>query len=348
MKLSIDLPNINYDIKIEKGLLDKVADEINGIFKGNKIFILTDENVDKYYGNKVLNNLINAEYQVKKLVLKPGEETKSFLTLPLIYNELLGFKFNRSDLIITLGGGVIGDLGGFVASTYLRGVAFVQIPTTLLAQVDSSVGGKVGVDLDKGKNLVGSFYHPKKVIIDSEVLNTLTDRVFNDGMAEVIKYGCIRDNEFFRNLSNYKNRTEVMNKIEYVIHNCCNIKKSVVEKDEKDTGERMLLNFGHTIGHAIEQYYNYNKYTHGEAVAIGMYEITKLSEKLNLTSIGTSEIIKKILKQYKLPYELDIDIMNIIETIELDKKNIGRSLNLIFIKEIGKSFIYKTTSQVIR
>lgn len=348
MKLSIDLPNINYDIKIEKGLLDKVADEINGIFKGNKIFILTDENVDKYYGNKVFNNLINAEYQVKKLVLKPGEETKSFLTLPLIYNELLDFKFNRSDLIITLGGGVIGDLGGFVASTYLRGVAFVQIPTTLLAQVDSSVGGKVGVDLDKGKNLVGSFYHPKKVIIDSEVLNTLTDRVFNDGMAEVIKYGCIRDNEFFRNVKNYKNRDGIMNNIEYVIHNCCNIKKSVVEKDEKDTGERMLLNFGHTIGHAIEQYYNYNKYTHGEAVAIGMYEITKLSEKLNLTSIGTSEIIKEILKQYKLPYELDIDIMNIIETIELDKKNIGKNLNLIFIKEIGKSFIYKTTSQVIR
>lgn len=347
MKLSIDLDDINYDINIEKGLLDNVASEITEVFKGSKIFILTDKNVDKYYGTRVLNNLTGLGYQVKKVVLKPGEETKSFLTLPLIYNELLDFKFNRSDLIITLGGGVIGDLGGFVASTYLRGVAFVQIPTTLLAQVDSSVGGKVGVDLDKGKNLVGSFYHPKKVIIDSEVLNTLTDRVFNDGMAEVIKYGCIKDDEFFRNLMNYKNRAEVMNNIENIIHNCCKIKKDVVEKDEKDIGERMLLNFGHTIGHAIEQYYNYKKYTHGEAVAIGMYEITKLSERLKLTNLGSSEIIKEILEQYKLPYELDIDIMNIIETIELDKKNIGKNLNLIFIKEIGESFIYKTRSETM-
>ena len=276
MKLNVDLPQNGYEIIIEKGILSNLAKEIKEVFNGNKIFVLTDKNVDKFYGDKVINELEAAGYDTKKLALEPGEETKAFFTLPKVYDELLNFKLTRSDLILTLGGGVIGDLGGFVASTYLRGVPFIQCPTTLLAQVDSSVGGKVGVDLDRGKNLVGSFYQPIKVIIDPNVLETLSDRVFNDGMAEVIKYGCIKDEEFFNKLLNYKDKEEVMNNIEYIIHNCCKIKKEVVEKDEKDTGERMLLNFGHTIGHAIEQYYKYSKYTHGEAVAIGMYEITKL------------------------------------------------------------------------
>jgi 3-dehydroquinate synthase len=346
MNLSIDLIHSSYDIVIQKGIINTLVHEIKNLFKGKKIFIITDKNVDKFYGNLVLNNLINSGYDVKKLVLKPGEETKNLSTLPLVYDELLNFKFTRSDLIITLGGGVIGDLGGFVASTYLRGVAFVQCPTTLLAQVDSSVGGKVGVDLDKGKNLVGSFYHPKKVVIDPEVLNTLSDRVFNDGMAEVIKYGCIRDKEFFGNLINYSNKKEVMHNIEYIIHNCCKIKKEIVEKDEKDMGQRMLLNFGHTIGHAIEQYFNYTKYTHGEAVAIGMYEITKLSEELGITKIGTKEVIKDILIKYQLPYELTIDINELTETMKLDKKNLENNINLIFLKEIGESFIYKTTSKI--
>lgn len=346
MNLSIDLIYSSYEIVIQKGIINTLAHEIKNLFKGKKIFIITDKNVDKFYGNLVLRNLTNSGYDVKKMVLKPGEETKNFLTLPLVYDELLNFRFTRSDLIITLGGGVIGDLGGFVASTYLRGVAFVQCPTTLLAQVDSSVGGKVGVDLDKGKNLVGSFYHPKKVVIDPEVLNTLSDRVFNDGMAEVIKYGCIKDKDFFGNLMNYSNKKEVVHNIEYIIHNCCKIKKEIVEKDEKDMGERMLLNFGHTIGHAIEQYFNYTKYTHGEAVAIGMYEITKLSEELGITKVGTKDIIKDILIKYELPYELTIDINELIETMKLDKKNLKNNINLIFLKEIGESFIYKTTSKI--
>ncbi|VYU34954.1 3-dehydroquinate synthase [Clostridium tertium] len=339
MKLSIDLSHSKYDIVIERGLLSRIGKEVKEAFVGNKIFVLTDENVDKYYGDKVVKALEASGYMVKKLVLKAGEETKSFNTLPMVYNELLDFKINRSDLILTLGGGVIGDLGGFVASTYLRGVSFIQCPTTLLAQVDSSVGGKVGVDLERGKNLVGSFYHPKKVIIDPEVLSSLTDKFFNDGMAEVIKYGCIKDSEFFKKLQSFKNKEEVMNNIEYVIHNCCKIKKEVVEKDEKDTGDRMLLNFGHTIGHAIEQYYNFSKYTHGEAVAIGMYEITKLSETLGETKKGEAEIIKDILIEYNLPYKLDVSIDEIKEAMTLDKKNLGKKLNLIFITEIGNSFV---------
>ncbi|MGG7142832.1 3-dehydroquinate synthase [Clostridium nigeriense] len=339
MKLDIDLAHSSYDIIIEKGIFSKLSDEIKKVFTGNKIFILTDKNVDKFYGDIVIKELETAGYEINKLVLEPGEETKAFFTLPKVYDELLNFKLTRSDLILTLGGGVIGDLGGFVAATYLRGVSFIQCPTTLLAQVDSSVGGKVGVDLDRGKNLVGSFYHPKKVIIDPNVLETLSDRVFNDGMAEVIKYGCIKDKEFFYKLLNYKNKEEVMNNIEYIIHNCCKIKKEVVEMDEKDTGERMKLNFGHTIGHALEQHYNYSKYTHGEAVAIGMYEITKISESYGETEKGTADIIKNILIKYNLPYKLDVDINEIKEAMKLDKKNINKKLNLIFIDKIGKSKI---------
>lgn len=342
MELVVDLKERSYPIIIENGLLDRIGTEIKKIFKGKKIFILTDKNVNKHYGDKISNGLLDNGYDVKLLALEAGEQTKDFSTLPQVYDELLDFGLTRSDLVIALGGGVIGDLAGFVASTYLRGIDFVQVPTSLLAQVDSSVGGKVAVDLKRGKNLVGSFYHPKVVFIDPKVLDTLEERFFIDGMAEVIKYGCIKDKELFQRLNNIKDKKELINSIGEVIHRCCSIKKEVVEKDEKDTGERMLLNFGHTLGHAIEQYYNYSKYSHGEAVAIGMYQISKISEKTGLTSAGTTNLIKEILLKYNLPYDMDVKIEDIIEAVKLDKKNLGDVLNVIILKEIGQSEIYET------
>lgn len=348
MELVVDLGERSYPIIIEDGLLDRVDIEIKKVFNGNKIFILTDENVNKYYGDAIESKLKDVKYEVRKYVLPAGEGTKSFFTLPKVYNELLDFNLTRSDLIITLGGGVIGDLGGFVASTYLRGVSFVQIPTSLLAQVDSSVGGKVAVDLEKGKNLVGSFYHPKSVLVDPLVLRTLDKRFLIDGMAEVIKYGCIKDKELFKYLENIHDYNELINNIGSIIHRCCDIKREVVENDERDTGERMLLNFGHTIGHAIEQYYNYSKYTHGEAVAIGMYNISLVSEVHGITKVGTSEKIKRILEKYELPYKLDINIEDILDTMNLDKKKLGKKLNLITLKEIGMSEIYKTTNEFFK
>ena len=348
MELKVDLKDRSYSIIIEKGLINRVSEEIRKVYKGKKIFIITDDNVNKYYGDKISNELKGSDFEVKLLSLKPGEETKNFNTLPIVYNELLDFNLTRSDLIIALGGGVIGDLAGFVASTYLRGVDFVQIPTSLLAQVDSSVGGKVAVDLDRGKNLVGSFYHPKCVLIDPEVLNTLEDRFFIDGMAEVIKYGCIKDKEFFDYLEKMENNKQLINNMEVVIHKCCDIKRQVVENDEKDKGERMLLNFGHTLGHAIEQYYNYTKYSHGEGVAIGMYVISKISEEKGLTKKGTSQRIKDILVKYNLPYELDVKIEETLEAINLDKKKLGNDLNVIILKEIGSSEIYKTTAEFLK
>lgn len=348
MELKVDLKDRSYPIIIEKGLINRVSEEIRKVYKGKKIFIITDDNVNKYYGGKISGELKKNDFEVKLLALKPGEETKNFNTLPIVYNELLDFNLTRSDLIIALGGGVIGDLAGFVASTYLRGVDFVQIPTSLLAQVDSSVGGKVAVDLDRGKNLVGSFYHPKCVLIDPEVLNTLDNRFFIDGMAEVIKYGCIKDKQFFDYLEKMENNQKLINNMEVVIHKCCDIKRQVVENDEKDKGERMLLNFGHTLGHAIEQYYNYTKYSHGEGVAIGMYVISKISEEKGLTKKGTSQRIKDILVKYNLPYELDVNIEETLEAINLDKKKLGNDLNVIILKEIGNSEIYKTTAEFFK
>lgn len=345
MELKVDLKDRSYQIIIEKGLINRVSEEVSSVYKGKKIFIITDDNVNKYYGGKISEELKKNGFEVNLLSLKPGEETKNFNTLPIVYDELLNFNLTRSDLIIALGGGVIGDLAGFVASTYLRGIDFVQIPTSLLAQVDSSVGGKVAVDLDRGKNLVGSFYHPKCVLIDPEVLNTLDNRFFIDGMAEVIKYGCIKDKQFFDYLEKMENKKQLINNMELVIHKCCDIKRQVVENDEKDRGERMLLNFGHTLGHAIEQYYNYTKYSHGEGVAIGMYVISKISEEKGLTKKGTSQRIKDILVKYNLPYELDVNIEETLEAINLDKKKLGNDLNVIILKEIGSSEIYKTTAE---
>lgn len=348
-ELYVDLKEYSYNIFIEKGLLNNLGNEIKNVYKGDKIFILTDRNVDEFYGDRIVKSLEEVGFATRKLVLEPGEETKSFNTLPMIYNELLDFKLTRKELIITLGGGVIGDLGGFAASTFLRGVPFIQIPTSLLAQVDSSVGGKVAVDLEEGKNLVGSFYQPKAVYIDPEALKTLSDKFYRDGMAEVIKYGCIKDESFFNMLKSLKNRNEVMENIEEVLYKCCLIKKTVVENDEKDLGERMILNFGHTLGHAIEKYYNFSGYSHGEAVGIGMYNISVLAEKLGLTKSGVAEEIKEILINYKLPYEVILDDnKKIVDTIALDKKNIGSTLKVILLKDIGDCYIYDTKPEFFK
>lgn len=343
-KLLINLGDNSYNIEIEKGLIKNVGNKIKELFNCNKVFILTDKNVDKYYGDIVEKSLEEAGFETSKYVIIPGEESKSFNSLLPIYNKLLDFRLTRKDLIITLGGGVVGDLGGFIASTFLRGVPFVQIPTSLLSQVDSSVGGKVGVDLERGKNLVGSFYQPKLVLIDPYVLNTLEEKFFKDGMGEVIKYGFIKDFELYKLLNSLNSREEVMENIEHIIYTCCNIKREIVERDEKDLGERMILNFGHTLGHAIEKKYGFKEFTHGEAVGIGMYLITKLSEEKGLVLNNYSESVKEILVRHGLPFNIDLgDKDEIIETISLDKKNMGSVLKVVIMKEIGNAEVYNTT-----
>ncbi|MBK1809077.1 3-dehydroquinate synthase [Clostridium sp. YIM B02505] len=347
MNLTVNLTNNSYEIIIEKGIIAKAGEQISKVFKGRRIVVITDENVFKHYGESLEKSLEKKSFLVETIVLEPGEKTKGFSSLLGIYNKLSDFSITRSDLIIALGGGVIGDLAGFVASNYLRGIEFIQIPTSLLAQVDSSVGGKVAVDLESGKNLVGSFYHPLQVLIDPTVLNTLSDKFFYDGLAEVIKYGAIEDKKLFLELSAFKDKAELLEHIEGIIYRCVDIKRDFVERDEKDKGDRMLLNFGHTLGHAIEKYFDFEVYTHGEAVAIGMYFICKLGENKGLTRAGTSKQIKDILIKYNIPWKVDnLKIGDLLATINRDKKNLNGNLNIILLDEIGKSKIHKTTLSI--
>lgn len=346
--ITVNLTSSNYPIYIESGLLEHVGLEIKKFYKNNKIVIITDSNVDKLYGSILETSLKEENFIIKKIVINPGEKSKSFEALQSVCEEILEFEITRGDLILTFGGGVVGDLGGFAASILLRGISFMQIPTSLLAQIDSSVGGKVAINSAKGKNLIGSFYQPKAVFIDPSLLKTLSERQFNDGLGEVIKYGAIKDESLFYKLLEYESKADLLKDIDEIIYTCCNIKAHIVEKDEKDTGDRMLLNFGHTIGHGIEKQFNYETYTHGEAVAIGMCIITKNSEHLGITEKGTSEKLEGLIKKYNLPYNLpDMNIEQILKAIKLDKKNINHDINIILIKKIGGGFIKKIAANDI-
>lgn len=339
--LTVEVPkaHVHYPLKIEKGILARLVEEIETVYANKRIAIVTDQNVQRLYGERVERLLSDAGYEVKMIVLEAGEQTKSLTNLSAVYSELIAFRMTRSDLLIAFGGGVIGDLAGYAAATYLRGIPFVQIPTTLLAQVDSSVGGKVAIDVPEGKNLVGAFYHPDLVLIDPDVLQTLEDSTFNDGMAEVIKYACIQDKRFFEQLRGYRSREEVMADIEAVIERCCAMKRDLVESDEKDTGERMLLNFGHTIGHAIEAFYHYEKYTHGQAISIGMVAMSRLTEAAGISRKGTTEEVKALLEQYHLPTRLEqpADYEKILPLIQQDKKNIRNTLYVVVLNEVGSA-----------
>ena len=338
MKLTVNLGENSYPIFIENGIIKKSGEHISQIFSGQKIMIVSDDNVFPLYGQQVMDSL--KDYECHSLVLPHGEPTKNFQSLPKIYTAMLDAKLTRSDLVIALGGGVIGDLAGFAAASYLRGIKLVQIPTSLLAQVDSSVGGKVAVDLPQGKNLVGAFYQPKMVLIDPDVLNTLPEHFIKDGMGEVIKYGCIKDGSLFDRLCAHSSFEDLKPELPEIIARCVDIKRIVVEADQFDTGERMLLNFGHTLAHTIEQYYNYERESHGEAVSIGMYQISLLAEQENLTRPGTADQILKVLDIYGLPHSCGIPLTELTEAMTRDKKNLNNKLNLILLNEIGVSRIY--------
>ncbi|MCD5410546.1 MAG: 3-dehydroquinate synthase [Clostridiales bacterium] len=341
-KIEVLLTNEKYNIYIEKGLFESSGKKMKEIFVGEKITIITDDNVNPLYGEKLKKILEKSGFEVNTIVLAVGEKNKNFVTLNRIYKELIKFQTTRSDMIVALGGGVVGDVAGFAASTYMRGISYVQIPTSLIAQVDSSVGGKVAINLEEGKNLVGSFYQPKMVLIDPDLLKTLEQRYFNDGMAEVIKYACISDKQFFELLVSIENKEVLDENITEIICRCCEMKKKIVQKDERDKSERMLLNFGHTIGHAIEKIFKHETYTHGEAISIGMYLVTTQSENLGLSQVGTAVRIKELLTKFNLPYEIDKKYYEEIRNeITNDKKREGRSLNLILLKTIGEGYIMR-------
>lgn len=324
-----------YDIKIGFGLLDRAGELCReALPRAQKLAVVTDSNVRPLYLERVANSLKQAGFQVLSLTVPAGEGAKCAEQLVMLWEKLMEFGMTRTDAVAALGGGVVGDLAGFAAATLLRGVDYVQIPTTLLAQVDSSVGGKVAIDLHAGKNLAGAFWQPSLVLIDPDCLSTLSDRTFSDGMAEVIKYGCIRDRAFFDLLDRCGGRAGVMEHIEEVIYTCCDIKRKVVLADERDTGERMVLNFGHTIGHAFELAGNYETWTHGQGVAAGMNWAAQISVGLGVTP-DIVEPIQTILEKYDLPIDIPCPWDTLTNAVLRDKKNLGGKINLIVLESLG-------------
>ena len=318
------------EIHIENGLLSRAAAVIGETFSPSRIHIVSDSTVAPLYLQKLEQQFT---LPVTHTVIPAGEEHKRLSTVEGIYHDLLASGMTRKDLIVALGGGVVGDITGFAAATFLRGVSLCQIPTTLLAQVDSSVGGKTGVDMPEGKNLVGAFYQPRLVLIDPSVLTTLPEQTFADGMAEVVKYGYISN----RDILDMVSAPDYKQNIERIICECVKIKRDVVTIDEHDTGLRMILNFGHTIGHAAEKLGNYVDLTHGQAVAVGMVAAMRLSAFLGNEDL-TGRLIE-ILKHIGLPTELKYDREDIYRSLLSDKKKFGATVNFILVREPGRAEI---------
>lgn len=328
-----------YAVLSEPGLLSRTGElcrEVNG---GSRVLIVSDTHVGPLYGDRAAASLEAAGYAVSRYLFPAGEASKRLDTVREMYSALAAGSFTRSDLIVALGGGVTGDMAGFAAATYLRGMDFVQIPTSLLAMVDSSVGGKTGVDIPEGKNLVGAFWQPRLVIVDTSTLETLPPAFFTDGVGEIVKYACIRDRELFDLLESGEALTPA--RLEETVLRCIDCKRGVVERDEREAGERKLLNFGHTLGHALERYYHYEGPTHGCAVAVGMARITAASEARGLTVPGTGERLLRVLKRCGLPADDPANNAALLPGVSMDKKRDGVSIDLVILREIGGACVYR-------
>lgn len=344
--LTVPIPGREYDILIQPGVLDQAGGYIcSTLPRARKAALVTDSHVAPLYGEMVSGSLTRAGFQVETFVVPAGEESKCPDQLAQLWSNFAQFGLTRTDCVVALGGGVVGDLAGFAAATILRGVALIQIPTTLLAQVDSSVGGKVAIDLPEGKNLAGSFYQPRLVLMDPEALTTLPDETFADGMAEVIKYGCIADPGFLEFLKENLSRAAIMAHMEQVLDTCCRIKAEVVVEDELDTGRRMLLNFGHTLGHAYELAGHYHTYTHGQAVAAGMVQAARLGATLGITPPGLDQTIAQMVAAFGLPTSIPCTRADYAAAISLDKKGAGSSLSLILLDRPGHAMAYPISKQ---
>jgi 3-dehydroquinate synthase len=334
---TINLKDRSYPICITTSFED-LGKTILSLRTGKKTIIITDENVDKYYSDICLEELQQSGFEVFKHVLRPGEENKTLEAVYGIYKKLIEYKLDRSSTIIALGGGVVGDVAGFAAATYLRGINLVQIPTTLLSQADSSVGGKTGVDFDGHKNVVGAFYQPKLVFINVNTIKTLPKREISAGLGEVIKHGLILDAEYCEYIND--NAQKIFNfdenVLQFLAKKNCSIKGQVVEADEKEQDLRAILNFGHTIGHAIETAQNF-KLLHGECVAIGIVGAYRLSFYLNFTSEAIGEEVKAILLKLGLPVSLPgMEVDKVYDQIFYDKKVKDNKLKFILPRKIGE------------
>ena len=347
--IRVNLSSNSYNIYIDNGILERVGDTLVKEKTPCKTLLITDKNIEKVYGSIVMESLKRNKFDVRLVTLKPGEEQKTLETACILYDTCFDHKLDRNSLIVALGGGVVGDISGFVAATFMRGIPFIQVPTSLLAQVDSSIGGKVAVNHPKGKNMIGSFYQPKAVFVDTDTLSTLPAPELVAGLMEVIKYGVIKNAELFEYIE--KSLYDILqlnhNALLKIIATSCQIKANVVEEDEKEKHLRAILNYGHTIGHAIETVTNYKKYRHGEVVAIGMLYATRIAIDMRLADNTVFERQLSLIKRLGLPLQTGLKPEEIVKTLYADKKVIAGRLRFILPTKIGEVIISDQVTEEI-
>jgi 3-dehydroquinate synthase len=339
--VQVPLGHRSYNIKVGGGLLSRLGAECAQLKLGQRCAVITDSNVGKKFAKAALKSLSASGFETVLITVPAGEKSKRLAVVENCYDQLAAHRLERKSFIVALGGGVVGDLAGFVAATYLRGLPFVQVPTTLLAQVDSSVGGKTGVNLQAGKNLVGAFYQPQLVLCDLDALKTLPRREYVSGLAEVIKYGVIYDAVLFAQLERHlpKLLQRDTATLRSIIARCCEIKAEVVGQDETESGLRAILNFGHTIGHAIENSSGYGKFLHGEAIAIGQVAAARLSQKIQGFPSGDAGRIEKLFVQAGLPVKIKLTAAarkKLFAAMQLDKKVSGGEIKFVLARKLGK------------
>ena len=349
-KVTVDLADRSYDILIGGHLLEQTGELLKKLVKVGRAVVITHPNINRLYGDRVIASLRQQGFQTECVEVPEGEASKTLDEAGRLFDRLVEFNCDRQSVLVALGGGVIGDLTGFVAATFMRGVPFIQIPTTLLSQVDSSVGGKTAVNHPRGKNLIGAFYQPRLVVIDVDTLKSLPADEFRAGMAEVIKYGVIADRDLFEYIGRHAQAILGLDVagLEHIIETSCAIKARVVEMDERESQYRMILNFGHTIGHALEALSGYSGLKHGEAVAIGMVYAAMLSQATGRCSEAVSQKIHALVKIVGLPYRLpNFQIRDIMDAMYLDKKAENKNIRFILVKDIGSVEIADHVSESV-
>jgi 3-dehydroquinate synthase len=340
--ISVALQKRSYPIWIENGLLPKLPELLKPMNRGQKWVVFSQNEIISLYGNTLCEGLKSAGFQVELVVLADGEKAKSLSALDGIFSQLMEMGCDRSSTFLALGGGVVGDAAGFIAATFMRGVDYIQIPTTLLAMVDSSIGGKTGVNLPAGKNLVGAIWQPKAVVIDPQLLGSLPEREISSAMGEVIKYGAILDRDLFHlvseNLDGLLNLSDAQ-LLDDVISKCAKLKADVVAEDEREGGKRRILNFGHTIGHALETHFGFDILRHGEAVAYGMLAAGQISIQSSKFKVQNFEILRDTIQKLSLPKLPEFDPEKILTIMQKDKKVKDGKVNFVLLEEIGKTVI---------
>lgn len=324
-----------YSVLLGEHLLTDAGKLIRAVHEASGAAIVTDTHVGPLYGQTLFDSLKSAGFDpAGPFTLAAGEENKQLAAVEEIFRGLAKAKIDRTGLVVALGGGVIGDMAGFAAACWMRGISFVQIPTSLLAMVDASVGGKTGVDIPEGKNLIGAFWQPALVIADVSLLGTLPEEYFTDGLGEVVKSACIKDADLFTLLETDGANAD----IEQIVGRCVRMKRTVVEADERERGERRLLNFGHTLGHALERYEHFCGISHGRAVSAGMALMTKASERAGLTEPGTCARLCALLEKLELPVSAGVPVKELLPYIRLDKKCAAGAVNLVVLRRIGEAY----------